>query len=153
MGLVGRGKRRCISSARVSGRVGVSTSRVTGSLSCIGVSKHAEIKCGVSTLVRMLRDFLKFAGVRGTFLFNMNDLKTTLLQSSNLRRFKLRVITTFSIGPRLIKGSLGNVPVFRSSSFRTGVGRCSIGVNILAMPVGVTRRVAGGVMSKNVGTM
>lgn len=119
----------------------------------MGVSNHAHIKCRVSTLVRILRHFLKFAGVRGTFLFNINDLKNTLLHSSKLRRFKLRVMNTFSVGPKLIKGRVGKVPVCRSSRFRVGVGSYSIGVKMLAIPVGVTRRVASGVVTNNVGTI
>lgn len=153
MGLLGRGNRHCISSARVSGRVGVSTSRVTGSLSCIGVSNHAQIKCRISTLVTILRSFLNFAGVRGTFLFNMKDLKKTLLHSSKLDRFNLRVMTTFSMGPSLMNAALGKVPVFRSSSFRGGVRRCNIRVNMLAIPVRVTRYVASAVITNNVGTI
>lgn len=142
-----------MSSARVSERVGVSTSRVTGSLSCISVSKHAEINCRISLLVRILRSFLNFAGLRGTCLFNIKDLKNTLLESSNLSRFKLRVMKTFSVGPGLINAAMRKVPVCRASRFRRQQTGSKIGVNILAIPVGVTRSVASGVITNNVRTI
>lgn len=139
-----------VSSTQISRELNVDASQIAKDMSFLNIKGKTRIGYEVSSLEKVLQDFLGFRLSHNALMVGVGSLGGALIQDSGLEQFGLNIVAGFDINPERIGRTLCGIPVFDVRELALRRKQFSADIGILAVPVQSAQEVADSLVAAGV---
>lgn len=131
-----------VSSTTISKELNVDASQIAKDLSVLNIKGKTRIGYEVSTLEKVLRDFLGFSNGHNAVMIGVGSLGSALIADTGLERFGLNIVAGFDVSPAVVGTTIKNVPIYHIDRLAEMQRLYRASIAIIAVPVDVAQQIA-----------